>query len=142
MASIRFSARPPPRCTTGTDFQLWITRVEMYFEEAEVTDGKQGRELLALLDDGSFRLITQLGLLHDDYPKLKSLLKEHFTPTGNELEYQCQLQARYQKEGESLFEFVGELRTLADLAYPEWKPSQRLDMARNQFVRGIMSPSI
>ena len=32
---------------------------------------------------------------------------------------------------EPLSEFVEELRTLADKAYPDWGPKQRLEMTRN-----------
>ena len=39
-------------------------------------------------------------------------------------------------------EFVGELCTLADKAYPDWEPKQRLEMARNQFVQGVASAYI
>ena len=143
LSTVRFSARPPTRYSVGTDFVLWIARVEMYFEEAEVPQEKKARELLALLDDSSFRVVSQLGLLGEArYERLKATLERHFSPVGNELEYQYQLQCRYQKEAESLFEFAGELRALTDRAYPEWVPKQRPEMARNQFVRGISSPSI
>lgn len=121
------------------DFTLWISRVEMYFEEAGIPTEKQARELLALLDDSSFRVAKQLGLLQEDYLGLKSALGQHFAPQGNSLEYQYQLQNRYQKENESLSEFAGDLRLLADKAYSDWKPTQRLELA---IVRGVMSSSI
>ena len=35
-------------------------------------------------------------------------------------------------------EFVGELRTLADKAYPDWAPKQRLEMARNQLRQLVL----
>ena len=31
---------------------------------------------------------------------------------------------------------------LADKAYPDWEPKQRLEMARNQFIQGVASASI
>ena len=41
------------------------------------------------------------------------------------------------KSEETLAEFVGQLRMLADRAYPDWEPKQRLELARNQFIQGI-----
>ena len=31
---------------------------------------------------------------------------------------------------------------LADKAYPSWPPKERLEMARNQFINGVLSSSI
>jgi len=31
---------------------------------------------------------------------------------------------------------------MTDKTYPEWEPKQRLEIARNQFIQGIESPSI
>jgi len=31
---------------------------------------------------------------------------------------------------------------MTDKAYPEWEPKQRLEIARDQFIQGIESPSI
>jgi hypothetical protein len=36
----RFSVRPPARFVAGTDFTLWIQRVELYMKEAEIPDEK------------------------------------------------------------------------------------------------------
>ena len=60
---VRFSARPPSKFTTGADFNLWIRRVDLYFEEADVPVAKRARELLALLDDASYRVVDLLGLM-------------------------------------------------------------------------------
>ena len=40
----RFSVRPPPaRFFAGSDFTLWIQRVELYMKEAEIPDEKKGQ---------------------------------------------------------------------------------------------------
>ena len=46
----RFSARPPPRFATGTDFSLWIKRVELYIQEAGLPEEKKGAEFLNQLN--------------------------------------------------------------------------------------------
>ena len=140
---VRVSARPPQKFSATADFSLWIQRFEIYLSEAEIPARKRARELVSLLDDGPFRVITQLGLVNsDEYDHLKGQLQKHYAPKGDDLEWQHQLQTRCQKPGEPLSEFVGELRTLADKAYPDWAPKQRLEMARNQFIQGVASGSI
>ena len=139
----RVSARPPAKFTSRTDFTLWIQRFELYAKEAEIPDAKMTKELLSLLDDESFRVINHHGLVGtEDYKALVDCLKECFDPAGNEIEWQYQLQSRRQRSGESLMEFAGALRILADKAFPEWSPEQRLQIARNQFIQGVESPSI
>ena len=139
----RVSARPPAKFTSRTDFTLWIQRFELYAKEAEIPDAKMTKELLSLLDDESFRVINHHGLVGtEDYKALVDCLKECFDHAGNEIEWQYQLQSRRQRSGESLMEFAGALRILADKAFPEWSPEQRLQIARNQFIQGVESPSI
>ena len=139
----RVSARPPAKFTSRTDFTLWIQKFELYAKEAEIPDAKMTKELLSLLDDESFRVINHHGLVGtEDYKALVDCLKECFDPAGNEIEWQYQLQSRRQRSGESLMEFAGALRILADKAFPEWSPEQRLQITRNQFIQGVESPSI
>lgn len=64
--AVRFSARPPPRFAKGSDFNLWVQRLELYFKEADVPAGKRGEELVSLLEDDAFRIVSQLGLIGSD----------------------------------------------------------------------------
>ena len=140
---VRVSARPPSKFSAAADFMLWIQRFEIYLAEAEIPAAKRARELLSLLEDGPFRVVTQLGLVNsDDYDGLKDQLQKHYAPKGDDLEWQYRLQNRRQKPGEPLSEFVGELRMMTDKAYPDWAPKQRLEIARNQFIQGVESASI
>ena len=47
-----------------------------------------------------------------------------------------------QKLNEWLLEYAGTLCALADKAYPNWSGEQRKEMVRDQFIRGVCSPSI
>ena len=59
-------------------FSLWIQRFEIYLNEAEILAENQAQELVFLLDDGPFRIITQLGLVNsDEYDYLKKQLQKH-----------------------------------------------------------------
>ena len=70
-----FSAHPPARFTPLTDFNLWIQRFELYVDEVGIPPEKQAREILSLLEDEPFRVISQLGLiLTDDYDAIKKEL--------------------------------------------------------------------
>ena len=136
----RFSARPPAKFTSSTDFNLWIQRFELYVDEAGIPPEKRAREILSLLEDEPFRVVSQLGLiLTDDYDAIKKELQQQFSPCGTEPEWQFKLQSRRQQPGETLAEFAGQLRMLTDRAYPDWEPKQRLEMARNQFIQGVQS---
>ncbi len=135
---MRMSARSPAKFSSAGDFNLWIRRFEIYLAEAAIPGEKRARELLSLLEDEPFRVVAQLGLADDnDYEALKKQLQQHYSPEGSELEWQY-----VQKPGEGLSDFAGELRVLVDRAYHKWIPKQRLEMARNQFVQGLNSPSI
>eukprot|EP00731_Ephydatia_muelleri_P003528 Em0001g3528a len=140
----RFSARPPPRFATGTDFSLWIKRVELYIQEAGLPEVKKGAELVSLLEDEPFRIVSQLGLVSEtvEYDAVKACLVSHFSPDGVELEWQAKMHVARQKAGESVLEFAGRLRVLADKGYPSWPPERRLEVARNQFIQGILSSTI
>eukprot|EP00731_Ephydatia_muelleri_P023225 Em0015g808a len=141
----RFSVRSPARFVAGTDFTLWIQRVELYMKEAEIPDEKKGQELVSPLEDDAFRIVSQMGFLCADnveYTAVKMCLQRQFSPAGVELEWQRRLHAAQQKSTESLTEFAGRLRMLADKAFPLWKANERLEMARNQFINGVVSSSI
>ena len=100
-------------------------------------------ELLPLLDDEPFRVITQQGLVDStDYKAVIKCLRTQYASEGNELEWQFKLQSRTQEPGEQLVEFAGTLRTLADKAYPKWPAEQIKELLRNQFIHGIRSSSI
>ena len=140
---VRMSVRPPARYAVGADFALWSVRFELYAKEARIPEARWTKELLQLLEDEPFRTVSQLGLLDStDYKQVRDCLQQRFAPKGNELEWQFRLQSRNQKASEPLVEFAGELRMLADKAYPNWSADQRQEVVRNQFIQGVNSPSI
>ena len=135
----RYSVRPPSRFSgKGADFRLWIQRVELYFREAEVPEGKRGQELASLLDDEPFRIVSQMGLLNFDsgidYAAVKECLEKQFAPSGIQLEWQRKFHMAQQGQVESLIEFSARLRMLVDRAYSSWSAGERLELARNQFI--------
>ena len=141
-AVVPVSKRPPARYQSGADFALWLRRFQLYTTEAGIDAAKQAQELLSLLEDEPFRVADQLGLVGEsDVQKVKDALLEHFAPEGNEMEWQMILHQRVQKKGEKLAEFAGDLRKLADKAYPKWDPKIRLQLATSRFIQGVASQS-
>ena len=113
--------------------------------EAGISDGKKGQELVSLLEDEPFRMVSQLGLLGGgtvDYDAVKTCLSKQFAPAGLELVWQTQIHGASQRASETILEFAGRLRSLADKAYPSWTAERRLEVARNRFIQGILSHSI
>eukprot|EP00731_Ephydatia_muelleri_P015791 Em0009g215a len=60
----------------------------------------------------------------------------------SELEWQLKVRTRVQKVGESLMEFCGALRGMADKDFPAWPAEQLQDLLRNQFIQGVLSSSV
>ena len=88
---------------------------------------------MSLLDDGPFRIITQLGLVNTIMTIslcAKRRRPRVAAPTAESLP----------KPGEPLSEFVEELRTLADKVYHDWEPKERLEMARNCLFKELRQP--
>ena len=140
---VRMSLRPPSRYSRGTDLVLWLKRFEMYVRKAQVDESQWTGEPLPLLDDGPFRVVSQQGLVDsDDYEAVTMCLRAQYAPEGNHLEWQAKFHRRGQKADENLVTYVGELRALADKAYPGWTNEQRLQLVRDQFVQGVCSSTV
>ena len=140
---VRMSLRPPPRFAAGGDLDLWLTRFRMHARQASIPEDQWVKELLSLLEDEPFRVVSRQGLESStNYGAVCECLRQHFAPTGSEIEWQFKLQGRVQKPGESLWEFAGALRSITDKAYPRWPGEQRNELLRNQFIQGVRSSSI
>ena len=137
MRLVRMSLRPPTRFAAGADFTLWLTRFEMYTQQADIAEPQRVKEFLSLLEDEPFRVVSQHGLLETgDYGAVTGCLQQHYAPDGNELEWQYKLQTRTQRPGEQLADFAGALRVLTDKAYPILGP---LNSGR-KFYEGNLYP--
>ena len=66
-----------------------------------------------------------------DYDAVKTCLSKQFAPAGLELEWQTQIHGASQRASETILEFAGRLRSLADKACPSWTAERRLEVARN-----------
>ena len=122
---------------------MWLSRFELYVRLAKIPKEQVTGELLSLLDDEPFRVISQQGLVDSpSYDSVVKCLRALYAPEGNQLEWQRKLQSRMQKTGELLVEFAGELRVLADRAYPKWSSENKQEVLRDQFMQGVRSSSV
>ena len=141
--AVRMSLRPPVRFSAMGDLALWLTRFEMYVRRAGIPEDQWTSELLPLLEDEPFRLVSQQGLVQSsDYKEVADCLRAQYEPEGNELEWLMKFQQHSQKAGEQLGEYVGALRVLVDKAYSKWDNERRKELVRNQFIHGIHSSTV
>ena len=140
---VRMSLRPPSRFSAGADLVLWRKRFELYARQAKIAEDQWTGEVLPLLDDEPFRLVTQQGFDgSSEYSAVLKCLMDQYNPEGNDLEWQFKFQQRTQKPEERLPEYAGTLRALADKAYPNWPGEQLNELVRDQFIRGIRSSTV
>ena len=134
--------RPPNKFAQEGNILLWLQRFELYVARAAIPRTEWAKEVLSLLEDGPFRVVSHLGLADsDDYDVVKKCLQQRYAPEGNELDWQLRLQSHTQKGGEPLEDYVGELRMLVEKAYPNWTTEQQEVLVRNQFIQGLSSSS-
>ena len=80
-------------------------------------------------------MVTHHGLAQTgDYDAVCDCIQRSYAPLGSELEWQLKVRTRVQKVGESLMEFCGALRGMADKAFPAWPAEQLQDLAAAQSV--------
>ena len=60
---VHVSARLQQKFSASNEFALWLKRFNLYLEEAEVPREERAKALLSLLNDATFRVVGQLGLL-------------------------------------------------------------------------------
>ena len=81
---VRMSLRPPSRFSAGTDLVLWRKRFELYARQARIAEDQWTGEVLSLLDDEPFRLVTQQGFDgNSEYSAVLKCLMDQYNPEGS-----------------------------------------------------------
>ena len=105
----RIRVRSPNKFAQDGDILLWLQRFELYVARATIPRTEWAKEVLSLLEDGPFRVVSHLGLADsDDYEAVRKCLQQRYAPEGNELDWQLRLQSRTQKVGEPLEDYMSE----------------------------------
>ncbi|MEE4247362.1 MAG: reverse transcriptase domain-containing protein, partial [Kangiellaceae bacterium] len=102
----------------GTEtWTLYQERLEQFFAANDIADGKKRAVLLSTCGKDTFQLIDNLlsptKPADATYSQICAKLKEHFDPTPPELVLRFRFYTRCRQAGESVAEFLAELRKLA-----------------------------
>ena len=116
---------------------------DTYADKGKIGKGDGGKELLSLLDDEPFRLVYHNGLVESkDCSTICECLILRYSKTGMGLECQMKLQCSVQRPPESLLDFAGELQMIASKTFPDWSNGQLKELVYNQFIQGLLSPTM
>ena len=121
------------------DWTAYCERLEQYFLANDVADAdKQRAILLSVCGAETYQLIRNLvapGKPTDKtFADLVKLVQEHHTPPPSEIVQRFKFNSRSQRDGESVAEFVSELRRLSEHCKFEGTLD---DMLRDRLVCGI-----
>jgi RNase H-like domain found in reverse transcriptase/Reverse transcriptase (RNA-dependent DNA polymerase)/Integrase zinc binding domain/Integrase core domain len=102
----------------GSSFEEYTERLEQYFLQHDIVDGNKKRAtLIAEMGSSTYTILKSLLSpalpSSKTYAELKTILTDHFQPTVNEIAETLKFNRRYQHQGESISEYIVELRSLA-----------------------------
>ena len=90
---VRMSLRPPFPFFSRSGSCIVAQRFELYACQAKIAEYQWTGEILPLLDDEPFRLVTQQGFDgSSEYSEVLKCLMDQCNPEGNDLEWQFKFQ--------------------------------------------------
>ena len=126
----------------GENITTYLERVELYFAANNIADDKQTSVLLTVIGTKNYGIIKSLVApvqpKDKTYTELEAVLKAHFQPKPLLIAERFRFYQRNQAAGESVLDYVAELRRLAiSCDFGEF-----LDQAlRDRFVCGLRTES-
>lgn len=126
------------------DWTQYAERMDHFFAANEITDAAKKKSVfLAVIGPTTYTLLRNLVSParpgDKTFAELVAALKEHFNPTPSETVQRSKFHSRVRKQGESVAEFVAELRSLAEFCN---FGTTLNDMLRDRIVCGINSSKI
>ena len=126
------------------DWTAYCERLEQYFAANDVADAdKKHAILLSYCGAPTYRLIRTLLApvkpTTKSFAELTKLVADHYTPPPSMIVQRFQFNSRSQKEGESIAEFVADLRRISEHCKYE---NVLDDMLRDRLVCGIQDVSV
>ena len=120
------------------DVTEWVERLEQWFEANEITVVERKRALL-LSNIGArgyklLRSLSQNNPTSKTYEQLKKLLLDHINPTPNEISQRFVFYRRDRRAGETVKDYIAELRRLSEHCKFDEKLEENL---RDKFVCGL-----
>ena len=121
------------------DWKAYCERLEQYFLANDVDDAaKQRAILLSVCGAAAYQLIRNLVApakpTDKSFADIVKLVQDHYTPPPSVTVQRFKFHSRSQKEGESIAEFVAELRRLSEHCQFE---ATLDDMLRDRLVCGV-----
>lgn len=105
----------PEKFSMGDDFHIWESQVRRYLRFVPVYE--RCDMVLSLLSREAYGKIMDCDI-PDNVDELLQLLRVYISESLPCVEYRCQFHERRQILGESLLDFIANLRRLARLAFP------------------------
>ncbi len=130
---------------TVEDWTSYTERLEQYFAANDVASAaKQRAILLSGCGAPTYRILRSLVApdkpTDKTYQDLVKLLKDHFSPKPSVIVQRFNFNSRSRKAGESVAQYVAELRRLTEFC--EFSSATINDMLRDRFVCGIKDARI
>lgn len=128
----------------GEDFALYKLRLGHFLSLNKITDGKEKIDVLASFGGADLfkslhSLVQPNGIENFTYDQLITKLENHFAPKRNEIAESFKFNKRNQKPGETIAEYVIELKSMAQSC----NFGEFLDRAlRDRFICGVYNESI
>ena len=128
--------------SSGDDWTLYSERFEHFLLANEIKNEQELHLLLALVGAQMFRLLTNLvapkkpGEL--TYDEVKEKLTAHFKPKPITIAERFQFYRRQQRQGESMADYIAELRRLATCEFGAFLE----EALRDKFVCGLQGENI
>nr|XP_054933012.1 uncharacterized protein K02A2.6-like [Dermacentor andersoni] len=113
------ASRPPVFDQTVSSWSTYRIRLEAYFEGNGITDTAKCRALLvSSLSDNVVRMLQgrlpTVSVNSQTYDEVVEYLEEHYNPQVNEIAASFSIFMRKQRDGESVREYIADLRRLAE----------------------------
>ena len=129
-------------CPDSEEFSAYLERVLLYFEVNETPDNKKVPIFLSVLGGRVYGLVRSLvapaNPKDKTFAELTAVLTAHFEPKPNVIAERFRFHRRSQHQGESVSEYVAELRRLASrCSFGEYLE----EALRDRLVCGLRSES-
>ena len=118
MAMAQMYGAITPFSYNAESFTEWVERLEQWFIANDVTTAAKKRALfLSNIGAGGYKLVRSLSQnepTKKSYDELKKLMLDHIHPKPNEIAQRYVFYKRDRRSGESVKDYVAELRKLSE----------------------------
>ena len=114
----------------------FVGQVEAHRAYYDWTSKETGRIVRMNLGGEAQMALADLKNVPTDWEDLRKVLKGRFEPEGHEGRHRDELLSRRRKEGETLAQYVSDLRRLGRKGFPTMTRKDREDLLKGLFISG------